>query len=59
MELSFREKKISPETRRRVLILVAVFVAALIFFEIVLNYQRDGRGGFAGCYHGGVRPEHE
>ncbi len=48
MELSFREKKISPETRRRVLILVAVFVAALIFFEIVLNYQREGRGAAMG-----------
>ena len=48
MELSFREKKISPGTKRRVLILAAVFVAALIFFEIVLNYQREGRGAAMG-----------
>ena len=33
MELSFREKKISPGTKRRVLILAAGFVAALIFLR--------------------------
>ena len=41
MELSFREKKIAPERKRHILILLCIFVAALIFFEIVLNYEKE------------------
>ena len=43
MKLSFREKKLSREGRRRILILCAVFLAALVFFEVILNYEREGR----------------
>ena len=43
MELSFREKKVSPEIKKRILILAAVFVAAMLFFGFLLNYEREGK----------------
>lgn len=42
MELSFREKKISPKIKKRVWILLVVFVAALVLFGFLLNYEKEG-----------------
>ena len=41
LELTFRDKKMSKETKRRILLLVAVFFAALLFFNFVLNFKES------------------
>ncbi|MCR4999040.1 MAG: hypothetical protein K6A05_04275 [Lachnospiraceae bacterium] len=39
MQLSFREKGLSKETKRRILVLTFIFILALIFFGVVLNFR--------------------
>lgn len=41
--LSFREKGISRDVRRRIAYLAAVFAVSLVFFGFVLNYHPKGR----------------
>ncbi|MCR5099201.1 MAG: hypothetical protein K6B14_09665 [Lachnospiraceae bacterium] len=41
MELTFRDKKMSKETKRRILLLIAVFFVALLFFNFVLNFKES------------------
>ena len=41
MELTFRDKKMSKETKRRILLLIAVFFVALFFFNFVLNFKES------------------
>ncbi len=43
MKLSFRQKGISKEIKKKIEILAGTFLAAVIFFSIVLNYQGEGK----------------
>ena len=39
MELTFRDKKMSKEAKQRILLLIAVFFVALLFFNFILNFK--------------------
>ena len=39
MQLTFREKGLSKETKRRIIVLFFIFLLALIFFNVVLNFK--------------------
>ena len=41
MELTFRDKKMKKETKQRILLLVGVFFAALLFFNFALNFKES------------------
>ena len=41
MELTFRDKKMKKETKQRIVLLVVVFFAALVFFNFVLNFKES------------------
>ena len=41
MELTFRDKKMSKEMKHRILLLMAVFFVALLFFNFALNFKES------------------
>lgn len=43
MKLNFRVKGISNEIKQRILVLAVIFVAAVVFFEVVLNYESQNK----------------
>ena len=41
MQLSFRERGLSRETKKRILILILTFIGGMIFFNIALNFKLE------------------
>ncbi len=41
MELTFRDKKMSKETKGRILLLTGVFLVAVVFFSFILNFKES------------------
>lgn len=42
MALTFREKKVNKGMKKRIMILLSVFIISLVFFEFILNYEKHG-----------------
>lgn len=43
MRLSFRERGLSKANKKRIYMLLIIFVVAFVFFQIILNHQSRGR----------------